>query len=231
VPAFAGRVVEAVIPALAYEGGCSSAMELRNLGEEAAAVDVEVHRADGTLAGVEAMRVHLAPGETIRRQIEGAWVKVREAVDAWPVVGVRGSVDCREGNVVRTAGREAAYPTRDPWFAGDGEGSILLINTSEHASKASLCYSSGAEYSLPGEAFRPICAMSYEVQVPPFGSRTFAVRQDGSRHFELRTSGEGIVLQMLRAVAGSARVFAVDSSISFGGEVSREGSAVPLRFP
>jgi hypothetical protein len=240
--------VETVLPALAYERGCSSAIELRNLGSEPAVVDVEAHRPDGTLValpGALGMRVHLAPGETIRKEIAGAWVKIREAVSdgAWPAVGVQGNVECQEGATMQTVAREAAYPARNPWFAGDvtdvGEGSILLINTSEHAGKASLCYSSGAEYSLPGAPFRPICLAAFDVQIPPFGSRTFSVRRGASTHFELRTWGDRMVLQMLRPVAGSTRVFAVDSSISFGGEASQtapqsSGSAVsatPPRFP
>lgn len=161
------------MPALLHEGGCSSAIELRNLGEEPVAVDVEIHRADGTLSGLARIAVPIAPGEKVRKQVDGAWVKIREFARARPIVAIKGSVDCLEGETVRTEGRQAAYPARDPWFTGDGDGSILMINTSGHESTASLCYSTGTLYSMPGEPFRPVCIASFDVQIPSFGSRTF----------------------------------------------------------
>ncbi|MCU1263075.1 MAG: hypothetical protein JWO80_5960 [Bryobacterales bacterium] len=229
--------METIVPALAYGGGCSSAIELRNLGQGPVVVDAEPHREDGALASLVArsgVAVHLRAGETasVQAQIEeetnGVWVRVRETVQAGyrPVVTVRGTTECVEGANVRTVHRDVSYATRNPWWAGDvddlGDGSILLINTSERPARASLCYSSGSEFSLPGRQFDPICSASAEVHVPPFGSRTFAVRHGANNHFAVRTSGDRIVLQMLRSVAGTTRMFTVDSAISFGNGESRE---------
>ena len=230
------RVVETIVPALAYGGGCSSAIELRNIGQDPVVVDAEPHREDGSLASLMArsgVAVHLRAAETVRVQAQieeetnGAWVRVRETVQAgYPVVAVRGTTECVEGVNVRTVHRDVSYATRNPWWAGEvdglGDGSILLINTSERPARARLCYSSGSEFSLPGRQFEPICSASAEVLVPPFGSRTFALRQGANTHFALRTSGDRIVLQMLRSVTGTTRMFTVDSSISFGNGESRE---------
>jgi hypothetical protein len=40
-----------------------------------------------------------------------------------------------------------------------------------------------------------------------------------STHFSIRTRGRGIVLQMMRPVEPSVRLFRVDSSVQFGSEV------------
>jgi hypothetical protein len=214
--------VETVVPALAYEGGCSSVIDLRNLGRDEVAVDIEAHRADGALVsleGIAGMTGHLAPGETIHVRAEAAWVKLREAGSAR--VAIQGTIECVEGGKLTSVRRDVAYPMRSPWLAGEvselGDGAVLVINTSARAVTARVCYSSGAQFSVPGQEFQPVCFASSEVQVAPFGTRMFAVRKDGNRYFELRTSGAGIVMQMLRAIAGTTKVFSVDSAISFEG--------------
>jgi hypothetical protein len=62
----------------------------------------------------------------------------------------------------------------------------------------------------------PVCSDSFRVQVPPFGSRRFPVQRGESTHFEMRTEGRGIVLQMLRPVDAWVRLYRVDSSVKFG---------------
>jgi hypothetical protein len=95
-----------------------------------------------------------------------------------------------------------------------------MVNTSERAAKASLCYSAGNLYSVPDKAsaatqFTPICSQSFDVQIPPFAARQFPVARDGSSHFSLKTEGAAIVLQMLRPLATGVKIYTVDSTIKF----------------
>jgi hypothetical protein len=104
---------------------------------------------------------------------------------------------------------------------------ISLVNTSELAAQASLCYSAGNLYSVPGNGratgeLTPICSASFDVQIPPFASRQFSVEHDGNSHFSMKTQGEGIVLQMLRPLETGIKVYSVDSTIKFGGEASSQ---------
>jgi len=144
------------------------------------------------------------------------------------VVAVSGEAECVIGDQLRTAGREVVYPTQSPWFSGDVTdlpgGLLSLINTSERAVKASACYSSGGLYSTPtgtraAAELMPICTTAFEVQIPPFGAREFPVARDGSSHFSLKTQGAAIVLEMLRPVDASVKMYKVDSTIEFGSEV------------
>jgi len=232
------RVVESIVPALAYGPECRSVLELRNLGDRAVAVEVEGHRASGALAPIEgrpqnAFRLSAGERGSYRLEIEeettGAWVKVRERVPSArlsPVVAVSATSECTVSNQLRTVSRGVAFPTRNPWFSSDVAelhgGVISFINTSERAAKAAACYSAGGLYSVPGRGpeLQPICSMAFEVQIPPFGSREFPVERDGSSHFSLKTQGDAIVLEMLRPVAANVRVYAVDSTIRFGEEVT-----------
>jgi hypothetical protein len=165
----------------------------------------------------------------IPEETEGAWVKVRERVRGIaPVVAVSGTTECVVANQLRMVRRDVAFATRNPWFSSETaepHGSLLsLINTSEHAAKAAVCYSTGGLFSVPGGSrpsagLQPICSTAFEVQIPPFGSREFPAERDGSSHFSLKTEGNAIVLEMLRPVAANVRVYAVDSTIKFGSEV------------
>ena len=234
------RVVESVVPALAYGPACSSTVEMQNLSHRPVVVDVEPHRASGALvaiAGHPEITIRLTPRERstykleIEEETESAWVKVRERVPSpslSPVVAVSGATECVVGDQLRTAGREVVYPTESPWFSGDVTdlpgGLLSLINTSEHAAKASACYSSGGLYSTPtgirpGAEMMPICNTSFEVQIPPFCAREFPVAWGGSSHFSLKTQGAAIVLEMLRPLEGSVKMYKVDSTIQFGSEV------------
>src|ERR1035441_3924348 len=139
----AGTALEIVLPSLAYGPSCSSTVVLQNLADTPVDVELEGHRASGALAplvGRAGRVIHLLPGGKGSYQLqiaeeEGrAWVRVRErlAARAAPAVAVSGSTECRAGNQLRTAAREVAYPTRNPWFAGDVaelRGSVIsLIN-------------------------------------------------------------------------------------------------------
>jgi hypothetical protein len=234
-----GSVVESVLSSLAYGRSCSSTVVLQNLADIPADLDVEAHRSSGALVPLgERMGrlIHLLPEEQVsfRLQIHeeetGAWVKVREHLTGRtaPAVAVSGTTECHQGNQLRTAAREVAYPTRNPWFAGEIaelRGSVVsLINVSAATLRASLCYSAGNLFSVPGETqasreLRPVCSASFEVQVPPFGTRNFPVERQGSSYFSLKTQGDSIVLQMLRPASEGVQIYTVDSTIRFGAEV------------
>jgi hypothetical protein len=100
---------------------------------------------------------------------------------------------------------------------------ISVVNTSERAAQASLCYSAGNLYSVP-TAGHPspeltlVCSKAFDVLIPPYASRQFPVQRDESTHFGIKTQGEAIVLQMLRPVAAGVKVYTVDSTVKFGGE-------------
>ncbi|MGH7246748.1 MAG: hypothetical protein ACREH9_01460 [Pseudomonadota bacterium] len=238
------RAVESVLSALDSGESCWSGIVVENLGDEPVTVAVEAHKGSGALVpltGHPEIAVRLKPGErgSYKLQTEekesSAWVVVREMVRPprrSPVVAVSGTTECLIGDQVRTAAREVAYPTRNPWFSGDvGEmqgGVVSLINASDRTARASACYSSGVLYSVPTEAhpnpaLKPVCSSALDVQIPPFGTRLFPVEHDRNSHFSLKTRGDAIVLQMLRPVAVNVKMYAVDSTIQFGSEVPAEG--------
>jgi hypothetical protein len=181
--------------------------------------------------------MRLNPGErsNLKPQIdedtESAWVMVRERVPSpglSPVLAISGIIECVIGDQLKSVGRDVVYPTRNPWFSGDVAeltGALVsLINTSERAVKASLCYSAGNFFYLPGSTpsaeLSPVCSAAFDVQIPPFGAREFPVAREGSAHFSLKTQGSAIVLEMLRPLGASIKLYKVDSTIRFGGEVS-----------
>lgn len=234
------RVMESVVPALAFGTACSSTVTIQNLSDRPVVVDVEAHRASGALApivGHPEITIRLGPRERssckpqIEEETEGAWMKVRERVPApglSPVVAISGATECVIADQLRIVDREVVYPMRNPWFSGDVTdlpGSLVsLINTTERAVKASACYSSGGFFSTPtgtpaSAELTPICTTSFEVQIPPFGAREFPVARDGSSHFALKAQGSAIVLEMLRPVGASVKMYKVDSTIQFGSEV------------
>ena len=245
-PQPAGAVAESVLPLLAYGPSCTSAILLRNLGDGPADVELEGHRASGglaPLAGQAGRVVHLAAGAEGSYQLDipekdtGAWVRVRErtAAHGRPAVAVHGTAECREGNQLRAVARQVAFPTRDPWYGGDVaglHGAVLsVLNSSAAAARATVCYSSGNLYSVPGETqasreLQPVCSSSFEVQIPPYGTRYFPVESEGNVWVSLRTRGDAVVLQLLRPATEGVRTFSVDSSIKFGGEVP---AAVPAK--
>ena len=237
------RMVESVLPALAYGPKCSSTLQLHNLGERPVTLEVEGHGGGGALVplvGHSSLTVHLNAAERVSYKLQmdeetaGAWAKVREIVPSprlTPVVAVSGTTECVVGDQLRSSAREPAYPIRNPWFSGDvseiPSEELLVINTSEHAAKAWLCYSAGNLYSVPSEG-RPttpltrLCSSETVVQIPPFGTRQFPVQHEHNSYFSLKTEGNGIVLQMLRPLDATVRLYKVDSSITFGHEEPAE---------
>ena len=233
------RIVESIIPALAFGPQCSSVLDLRNLSDRGVMVDVEGHRASGalvSLAGRSGTTIRMAAHEhgnyklEISEQTNGAWARIREHIPAAglsPALAVSAATECVVANQLRTVTRDVAFPMRNPWFSSDvaelNEGLISLINTAESPVQASLCYSSGSHYSLPnargGADWKPICATAFDVQIPPFGSREFPVSRGGSSHLQLKTAGESIVLELLRPLEEHIRVYVVDSSIRFSEEL------------
>lgn len=236
------RQVESVVPALAFGGRCTSTVTMQNLSDRVVMADVEAHKPSGALApiaGHSSVAMRLEPGERssykplIEEETESGWVKVRERVPTprlSPVLAVSGVTECVIGDRLHSVGRDVVYPTRNPWFSGDvaelSGALVSAINTSERAVTASLCYSAGNLFSVPGGTaaaeFTPVCSAAFDVQIPPFGAREFPVAREGSTHFSLKTRGAAIVLEMLRPVGENVRVYKVDSTIHFGGEVAAE---------
>jgi len=227
-----------VLTQLSYGSGCTSLIELRNLGEAAVIVDLEGHRGNGALVSLTGHAfgpVRLLPGERGQYRLDipenetdtHAWVLMRER-SARPSVAFSGSTECREADNLRTLAREAAYPVRNPWFAGDvaeTTGSMLaVINLSPRPAVAQVCYSAGNLYSVPGETpasreLQPVCSSWRDVQVPPFGTRNLPVQRDASTFFSVKARGESMLLQMLRPAPSNLRTYTVDSTIRFGSEV------------
>ena len=234
------RVVESIVPWLAYSSSCSSAVELQNLGSREVVAEVEAHKRSGALAplvGSRGIEVRLGAGEhgeykvRLAEESSDVWVRVREEVPSpalSPVLAVSGATECLAADESRTTVREVAWPTRNPWFAGevsDGDdGIVALINTSERPARVSACYSFGSLYSVPrrdrpAPELTPVCSETIQELVPPFGSRQFPLARGGNSHFSLTTWGDAIVLQMLRPAGTRVKVYRVDSSITFGEEV------------
>jgi hypothetical protein len=235
------RVMESIVPWLAYNSSCWSAVELQNLGDREIAAEVEAHKSSGALAafvGHSGIQVRLRAGERIEYRLQlpeettGAWVRVREKIPSArlsPVLAVSGATGCLAAAELRTTVRDVAWPTRNPWFSGDvsdgDDGMVALINTSERPARVWGCYSSGVLYSVPrnnrpATELTPVCSETIEDLVPPFGSRQFPVAHGGNSHFSLTTRGDAMVLQMLRPTGTTVKVYRVDSTIKFGEEVS-----------
>ena len=233
------RVVESIVPWLVYNSTCSSAIELQNLGDREAAVEVEAHKTSGALValvGHSGNNVRLSAGERTGHKLQlagetdGAWVRVREKVPSpqlSPVLAVSGVAECLAGDKLNTADLDVAWPLRNPWFSGDvkagDDGIIALINASDRPASVWGCYSSGSLYSVPRSdrqaELTPLCSESIRELVPPFGTRQFPIARGGNSHFSLMTRGDSIALQMLRPSATGAKTYRVDSTITFGEEV------------
>jgi hypothetical protein len=235
------RVVTSIVPSLDYGASCWSSLTLTNLGDRVVSVEIEAHRAGGgllALQGLEPAVLHLNPGERSAHRLEitdesgQGWLKVRERIPSLklsPAIAVSAVSECTIHDQLLSTPRQLSYPTRNPWFSGDVEemhGSVIsLVNTSEREARAALCYSAGNLYSVPTPAHPTpeltlVCSSAFEVQIPPYAARQFPVERDGSTHFSIKTQGEAIVLQMLKPVESGVKAYKVDSSITFGGEVT-----------
>jgi hypothetical protein len=237
------RVVESIVPWLAYNSSCWSAVELQNLGNREVAAEIEAHKSSGALAplaplaGRSGIQLRLSAGERAEYRLQltdettGAWVRVRETVplpQLSPALAVSGATECLGPGELQTTVREIAWPTANPWFSGDvnqGDNGILaLINTSERPARVSGCYSAGVLYSVPRNdrlpsELTPVCSQTIQELIPPFGSRQFPVASGGNSHFSLIARGDAIVLQMLRPADASVKLYRVDSTITFGKEI------------
>lgn len=231
--------MESLVPWLAYNSSCWSAVVLENLGSREVDAEVEAHKSSGALValtGPTGIQVHLGAGERAEYKLQlatetaGAWVRVRETIplpQLSPVLAVSGATECLSGDRLETTVREVAWPSRDPWFSGDVQPDdnrvLALINTSQRPARVSGCYSAGVLYAVPPAQLTPVCSETIQELVPPFGSRQFPVARDGNSHFSLVTRGDAIVLQMLRPAGTSVKVYRVESTITFGKEVPVDG--------
>ncbi len=235
------RVVTSILPSLDYGPSCWSSVTLTNLGDRAETAELEAHRAEGGLVaftGLKNMVLHLNPGEKVSYRLEigdesgQGWAKVRELVPLpklSPLIAVSGFSECTIGNQLRSTPRDAFYPTSSPWFSGAVSGiqehAISLVNTTERAAQASLCYSAGNLYTpsvqspnTPQMAF--VCSQEDQVQIPPYAARLFPVQRDDSTQFIIKTQGEAIVLQLLHPLETGVKIYSVDSTVKFGRELA-----------
>src|SRR6266436_5758483 len=125
------KMVESVLPALAYGPKCSSTLQLHNLSERSVILEVEGHRSGGglvPLAGHPSQTIRLNVAERVSYKLQmneettSAWAKVREIVPSprlTPAVAVSGTTECVIGDQLRSTAREPAYPIRNPWFSGN----------------------------------------------------------------------------------------------------------------
>jgi hypothetical protein len=240
-PVVESRVVESIVPWMAFNSSCWSAVELQNLGDREVAAEVEAHKSSGALVpltGRTGIQVRLSAGEHVQYKLQlaeetdGAWVRVREKVPSpqlSPVLAISGATECLAANELHSTARDVVWPTKNPWYSGDvadkDDGVIALINTSEKPARVWGCYSFGVMYSVPhndrpSAELTPVCSETIQEMVPPFGSLQFPVSRGGNSHFSLNTRGDAIVLQMLRPADTSVKVYRVDSTIKFGEEVT-----------
>jgi hypothetical protein len=225
-----------VVPLLDNNSSCWSVVTLQNLGSKAIDADVEAHASSGalvSLVGQPGMQVRLKAGEKaeyrpqLPQDATGGWVRVREKGPS--VLAVSGATECLSGSELQTTAHDIVWPLRNPWFSGDvekgDEGVIAFINTSDRPARVWGCYSAGVMYSVPrgqGSELTPLCSVTINELVSPFGSRRFPVARGDNSHFSLNSQGEAIVMQMLRTADSNRKMFRVDSTITFGEQASRQ---------
>lgn len=230
----ASNFVTVLIP-LEFNAQCWSSVVLQNLRDGAVSVEVEAHESSGALLPLEGMTsnpVRLPAGGkvTLRLQVPDteateAWVRVTEprAGRDSPSVAVSGATECTSEQAVTTVPRAVAFPTRDPWLEADSrdlEGkSILALNASSAPASLRACYSSGSTISLPrsggGNRELAICDVSRAQYLPPFSLFLIPVEREGSSKLSIRSTGQSLVLVVLKPRAGKTHAFNVDSSIVF----------------
>jgi hypothetical protein len=222
---------DSVIPSLDYGPACTSTIEAVNPSDAPVTAQVQAHKGGGALVMLvgqaeAAVRIPAKGRVTLKLQVENeagtGWVRIREPGD--PQLVLAGAVECVDGDRLVSAPREVVYPMRNPWFAGDTAGlpggMVTAINTSSRPVRASACFSSGNLVSNGQPQLVPLCSATFDFEIPPFGTRQVSVEKADSSWFSLRTTGEAVVLEMLRPLAPRVKLYRVDSTIQFGQEVT-----------
>ena len=115
---------------------------------------------------------------------------------------------------------------RNPWFSSEVAelrgGVVSMINTSQRVARAAVCYSSGGLYQVPGRIAGVAADLLDVVRSAGAAIREHgvSVERGGSSQFSLKTVGEAVVLKVLRPLEANLRMYVVDSTIRFEGEVA-----------
>jgi len=221
---------DSVIPSLDYGPTCTSTIEAVNLSDHEVAAEVQGHKSGGALvllSGQTETTVRIPPHGRVSLKLQmedeagAGWVRIHEPGE--PALALTGAVECIDGNRLVTAAREVVYPMRNPWFAGDiaelPGGIVTAINVSARPARLSACFSAGNLISDGRPQLVPLCSATLDLQIPPFGTRRVSVERGGNSWFSLRTTGETLVLEMLRPLDPRVKLYRVDSTIQFGQEV------------
>ena len=219
-----------VVPALDYGPSCTSTIEAVNLTDRSVSAEFQAHKAGGALVllkGQAGTTVSIPPRGHATFQLQvpdesgAGWVQIREP--GGPALAISASVECIDGDRLVSAPREVVYPMRRPWFGGAvselAGGVVTAINISERTAQLSACYSAGNLVSNGQPRLVPLCSSTLDMPIPPFGTRQIPVEREGNTWFGLTTSGESLVLEMLRPLDLHVKLYRVDSSIQFGQEV------------
>lgn len=244
-----GRAVVSVLSPLAYGPHCWSSVKLQNLGDRNVTVRVEGHKGSGALValgGADSIVVKLAPAgeKTLRLDVPGeespeGWVKITEFFlpAETPVLSTSAQTECTDGDQVTTVPQTAAFPTRDPWLAGDLADfrgrTALVLNASFETAVVRVCYTHGVTVTNPagraGTEPVALCNASVLRQIPPFGTTTVSLEYEGNSAVAVTTRGSSIVLRLLLPQSGTTRTYAVDSAVTFDEVVGDRTVANPAR--
>ena len=233
-----GRVIVSVLSPMAYGPNCWSNVELQNLGMTDVTVNVEGHKGSGALValvGSSSVWVKVAPTRkvTLRLQVPGeesleGWVRVSETIPAavqGPAIAVSGETECLANEKLTTVPQTVAFPTRNPWLTADvkdlARRVVMILNASNEAATAKVCYSRGSTVSRPGENGTggepmPVCIEALAMQIPPFGTTMAPAEREGNSKFSIETRGEALVLRVLLPQREGIKAYTVDSTVTFG---------------
>jgi hypothetical protein len=214
-----------VLPGLYSSGNCDSEIELRNLSERVITLEVLGHRSDGSLCPLKnrrGSRLKLLPGErqSVRLDAgvsEEAWAQIEHGGS----LGISASTSCRDGEELRTESRPVAYPLPDAGFrmayeSVPRDGSeLLVLNTSPDAVRWTACYSGGHLVSNDSGEMVPLCTDNQDAVLLPYHSTRVALVREGRVLIRLQTTGEAVVLQLLKPTNLRLNLFRVDSTIRF----------------
>jgi hypothetical protein len=223
------RGYSVVLPELQYSRSCVSHISLHNTSPRFVDVEVDGHRSNGALASIEdhkTNRMRLAPSARLelRLNIEAdtAWAEIVETVPAprlHPVLEIRGTTQCLDGNQLLTEAREIAPLVAHPRFsippvAGRG-GVLLLINASDTRMRWFACYSAGTTVSNGDGEMVPLCSESSDRTLAPYQSSRVPTTVDGNPLVQFHASGTAVAIQLLTPVESKVNLFQVESKITF----------------